>query len=126
MSYVKPVDPNITRTKDWNDGGVGGKGISDAARSNEFKSSIENARFKSVTGSGQPLSPIARNYASKIASIETDKLNAGRRSYENLGAPVQASISKAVKEAEESGLLTGQEAREMGWMIAKVLGDAKC
>ncbi len=125
MSSVKSIDQ--TTIKNWNDGGVGGKGVSDQVRSNRFQSSIDSARFKSVTGSGQPLSPIARNYASQVAkNIENDKLNAGRRSYENLGAPVQASISKAVKEAEESGLLTGQEAREMGWMIAKVLGDAKC
>ena len=62
-------------------------------------------------------------------TLERGKVNEGRRAYDNLGAPVQASIKQAVKNVEESGLLTGQEAQEMGFMIAKVLsehGGQKC
>lgn len=110
-----------------NDRASGNGVVSDVKRSEDFKASFNPGQFRGVTGSGQPMSPIAKNYAGRIAeSVERGKVNAGREAYNNGSPAVRTSIDNAVKDVTESGLLTGQEAQEMGWMIAKVLGDKKC
>lgn len=121
VGSANSVNPSQTRPSDISTGsGV----VSDAKRSERSSTSFTPEQFRGATGSGQPLTPIAKNYVNRVADvIEKGKLNDGMRAYSNFGAPVRTSIDNAVTEARESGLLSGREANDMGLMIAKALKD---
>jgi len=116
------VNPNQLRPSDSTTGsGV----VSDAKRSQRSSTSFKPEQFRGATGSGQPLTPIAKNYVNRVAdAVEKGKVQDGMRAYSNFGAPVRTAIDNAVADAQEVGAVnTPKEKAHMTAMIAKALND---
>lgn len=117
VNRLNAVSDNTVR-----DTGREGTGsVADSGKSTDFKANFDAAKFRDITSASPQASSITKNYVAKL--IEQNKIADGRRSYANLGAPVKASIDNAVADVQANGLLDKQQAEDMGFMIAKVMGQ---